>query len=370
MDQQTKEVLTDNQVYLGVAPEDLKVFEFYKNPDAVPEKGFYTDFSGTRTRLSYFGLDEHPNETQIGRVPFPDDGLHAETIEYIAALHAVESAGDSFTVVELGAGYGPWVVFGARAAARKGIQKIHMIAVEADRQRLALMHSNLSDNGLPVPNEKGHGGDASTSIEVVHGAISDENGVTSFGAQSIHDWGAAAIENGSDIDYRGVKVVTEQVNTYTIESVLKDVQSVDFMHLDIQGFEYRAVRKSLDALQRKVRVLLIATHSRRIEGELIGLLYDNGWRLTYEKPCKFALANGGDLTALTYLDGTQVWINTALGSPAQTTEDPADILSAANSEIKELKSTLHSCQREIVNLKSSTSWRVTAPLRKLKLLIS
>lgn len=148
MEKTLRDVISENQVYLGVQLSDVQLFDKYSAPDAQPCPGFYTDFSGVKTRLSYFGIDSHPAEQQIGAVPFPDDALHAEAIEYLAAIIALEQAQDSFTVVELGAGYGPWLVFGAKAALRRGISNINLIAVEADLQRHQLLFTNLADDCL------------------------------------------------------------------------------------------------------------------------------------------------------------------------------------------------------------------------------
>lgn len=359
--------MTENQVYLGIELGDLDIFEAYKNPDAKPENGFYTDFSGVRTRLSYFGMQAHPGERKVGALPFPDDALHAETIEYLAALKAVESADQRFTAVELGAGYGPWTVFSACAARRKGIPQIDLLAVEADRPRLALIESNLSDNDLPTPDEQGKGSLDGITINVTHGAVSDQNGTTSFGSQSITDWGAGVIEDGGDIDYRGVRVETELVNTYSIETILRNTSLVDFLHMDIQGFEYRAVRASMDTLQRKVRIMLIATHSRKIEGELMGLLHQRGWTLMYEKPCKFRPGETKELSASTYLDGTQVWVNTSLGEPTQVVDDMITMQEKHEKDLEEMRN-LH--QGELHAIKNSTSWRISAPLRWVKSTLS
>ncbi|MFJ4157058.1 FkbM family methyltransferase [Pseudomonas sp. NPDC089752] len=360
MDMILREALTDNQVYLGIQLADLQLLDKYAAPDARPAQGFYTDFSGVRTRLSFFGIDSHPGEQHVGRIPFPDDALHAEAIEYIAALVALEQARDSFTVVELGAGYGPWLVFAAKAAQQRGIAHINLLAVEADLQRHELFFTNLRDNGLPLPADPVPAATANASnvqVRCIHGAIADVDGKLSFGSQSLLDWGAAPITDGGTEDYRGITVEAEEIDAYSIGTVLADLAEVDFMHMDIQGFELKAIRAALDALQRKVRVLLVATHSRALEGGIIDLLHDNGWKLLYEKPCKFTPGSGIDLTALTYLDGTQVWVNTRFGSPAQ----PQSAVEQPSAHPAEC---VHKQRLDAVY--RSTSWRITGPIRWLK----
>lgn len=360
MEKKVRDAISDNQVYLGIPLSELDLLEKYKAPDAEPRTGFYTDFSGVRTRLSYFGIASHPAEHKVGQIPFPDDALHAEAIEYLAAVVAVEQAQTSFTVVELGAGYGPWLVFCAKAAQRKGISNIRMLAVEADLQRHQLFYDNLRDNGLPLPAESQVAVSdeqlrEGIQVRCIHGAISDKVGSVSFGSQSVLDWGASPIEGQGNEDYRGITVKTDLIDTYTIDAILADIHTVDFMHMDIQGFELKSIRASLDALQRKVRVLLIATHSRALEGGIIEMMHDNGWRLMYEKPCKFTPGTDSELTALTYLDGTQVWMNTRFGSPALLPPQTAPL---PDSDAH------HKLALEAVY--SSTSWRITAPLRWLK----
>lgn len=383
-----------NQIYTGIEQQDIAIFDKYRNSAASPTPGFYTDFTGVKTRLSYFGLENSQLDRDVGRPPFPDDTVHAEAIEYVAALHAVETSGSSFTAVELGAGYAPWLTFSGKAAQRAGIQKIDLLAVEADLARQELIRTHLSDNGLPVPDHTGTAVLGDTRSQVIYGAISDSNGVVTFGSQSITDWGAAPIEDGGTVDYRGMETKGERVNTYTIEHVLQDFPLVDFLHMDIQGFEARAVRASLDTLRSKVRVMLIATHSRQIEGELFNMLFGKGWRIMFEKPCKFVRKEAANLEALTNVDGTQVWANVALEEPRMTktisglqrephweetkslrselvkTREHAHLLEErlkeAHSKLNQANESIAALRQEVADLRSSTSWKVTAPMRKLR----
>lgn len=376
------------QIYTGVDDEYFAVFDKFHRTDTSSTPGFYTDFTGVKTRLSYFGIENSHHDKVVGDIPFPDDGLHAEAIEYVAALFAVDTSTSSFTAVELGAGYGPWLTFSAKAAQHKGISKINLVAVEADRPRLALLRTHFGDNGLPVPDQDGNGALGEAHSTLIHGAISDANGTLTFGSSSMVDWGAAPMENGQTVDFRGLEIDGETVNAYTIEHVIKDLDRVDFLHMDIQGFEARAVRASLDALKSKVRVMLIGTHTRQIEGELMATLFGNGWRILFEKPCRFERREDGNLMNLTTADGTQVWVNIALENErrdtamknakdvqtlhyerAESMRREAEIMQAESRvlqyQIEQARRSVEKLEKEVAELRQSTSWKITSPLRTL-----
>jgi FkbM family methyltransferase len=302
--------VSENQIYIGYDTNQIDIMRRYLAPSLVQQAGYHIDGFGNRTRLEYFFSDVTNGIIQHD-VPFPDNGQYGEAIEYLGTLRAIQAAGNTAVVYELGAGFAPWlVVANTFAKSRKEINRIKLVAVEADPQRIRLAHNHFQDNGIPLPGEQ----DSKIETLIINAGVSDSTGELIFTAQDLHDWGGT-IRSDSSADYRGLTDISQMVSvpTYTIEDLLASDSRVDLMHIDIQGWESRSIASSIQALNAKVAALVIGTHSRVIEGELISILRKNNWILIYEKPCKFRPdCPLPDLVGATYLDGTQFWINTAL----------------------------------------------------------
>ena len=103
------------QRYSGYAPADLAVLEEFRLRALRPEPGFIVDFIGVRTRATSLWREVQELAGTIVPPPVPSD-FHAEAVERIGLLKAVKDARDQFVMMELGAGWGPWLVAGATAA--------------------------------------------------------------------------------------------------------------------------------------------------------------------------------------------------------------------------------------------------------------
>src|ERR1700759_1697076 len=68
-----------------------------------PEAGFLKDFVGTRMRVEFNTAVSALSGVVFDRLPIPGD-FRVEAIEWIGVLKAIESSGDHFVTVELGAG--------------------------------------------------------------------------------------------------------------------------------------------------------------------------------------------------------------------------------------------------------------------------
>lgn len=85
--------------------------------------------------------------------------------------------------------------------------------------------------------------------------------------------------------------------------------------MDIQGNEIALCEANAHLLNARVRYLIVGTHWRSIDGELMERMFGEGWVLEYERPTVMrcpALPGAGGMFHHTVVDGVQVWHNPRL----------------------------------------------------------
>lgn len=307
----SKDQSGEAQIYRGYTAEDLQLLRRYAAEAGVREgvPGFIVDFLGTRTRISYIrGIEAL--DGNVRGLPVPDDGWHAETIEWVGLLKSVDQAQGSFTAMELGAGWGPWAVAGARAAHLRGIARVRLCAVEADPGHYAFLLSHFRDNGIDPAQ---------------HALVAAAVGVTAGTARwpkiadSSTDWGSRPqrADDSGNSDHVG-RSFEEWLDVQVVAfGSLLDRQPVwDLVHIDVQGWEAELCAAEGDRLDARVKWLVVGTHDSKLHGDLIDQMFRRGWCLENEKPPRFTWRQGApSLVAMTTHDGTQVWRNPALTAP-------------------------------------------------------
>jgi FkbM family methyltransferase len=294
------------QIYRGYSDSDVDLLKSYHSNRLKPEKGFAVDFVGSRTSIAY-----HPSlaslDAHVGGVPIPSD-WHAEAIEWVGLLKSVEQANNSFAVMELGAGWGPWVVAGAIAARQRGISHVRLCAVEADPNHFAWMLEHFHNNGLDPAQ---------------HDLLAAAVGVTKGTAQwpkvsdPVADWGSrprlATEEGNTDHVGRSFDEWHEVRLVSFGELLKKDVW--DLVHMDVQGWEVELCAAEAALLDARVKWLVVGTHEYKLHADLIDLMFRRGWVLENEKPPRVRWVPGApSLLSMTTHDGTQVWRNPASGT--------------------------------------------------------
>ena len=113
------------QHYSGYTAEDLAVLAAFPPGPRYGTPGFTTNFLGVRTRIAFVNAFA-PQDGQVEPVPQPEGSALAETVEWVATLRAVLDARRSFRLLELGAGYGPWMSSCAAACQHRGIADVRL----------------------------------------------------------------------------------------------------------------------------------------------------------------------------------------------------------------------------------------------------
>ena len=303
--------------------EVIKSFPCYEGPE---EPGYVIDFLGVRTRPSYVcGLP-----TSGGIVGYPIPGsFQGRIIEWTGVLRAVVEADQQLVAVELGAGWAPWLVTAARAAALRGINQVSLVGVEGCQEHFDFMITHFRDNGLDPERHR-----------LIHGVVGTRDGMARFPliADPAFYYGERAIfanqaqvvtgngngsgsllrrlaRKGFQAARRRIRTVvngsnrTVQVRCFSLPTLLGPLTKVDLLHVDIQGDEYDVLASAPRVLRKKVKRLVIGTHSRAIEQKLLDELASQSMVLESEEACLFRQQD--DRMELER-DGCQVWRNPAL----------------------------------------------------------
>ncbi|MDR1072067.1 MAG: hypothetical protein LBL45_00100 [Treponema sp.] len=101
------------------------------------------------------------------------------------------------------------------------------------------------------------------------------------------------------------------VKGYSFDAISRDYDLIDFVHLDLQGYEMEFIESCVKTFSERVKHLFIGTHTRKIEGDLFEFLYNHGWTLLREKPCvvQWPETAPHSFVDVTVKDGGQFWKN-------------------------------------------------------------
>jgi FkbM family methyltransferase len=272
------------------------VIRAHENPHRQAKPGHVVNFLGAAMNVAFVPQVEGHAGTVEGP-PIPAN-WHADMAEFGAVLRAVDLAEGRFTMIELGCGWGCWMVNSGVAAKRRNLP-IGLIGVEGDPGHVAFAQEALATNGI-----------AAADYTLIRGIAGAKAGVALFPRQtrSGEHWGLqpkfdCSADERVDLAAMGQY---EEVPIVALADAIGGEPRIDLLHMDIQGGEASLIRECLELLTRKVAYIVIGTHSRTIEGELMALLLGAGWKLEIERPAILTITPDGPVTIV---DGVQGWRN-------------------------------------------------------------
>ena len=239
---------------------------------------------GATTRRDYF-LEE------LGFVAVTPPAPDTEYLEWIDVLEAVLGARERFTMLELGAGYGRWIVNAAVALRCTGGPPHRLIAVEAEPTHFRWLELHCRDNGVEA--------------ELVRAAVAAEAGEVEFAVGRPEAWYGQAIADGTWSPER-----VETVRAVTLSGLLAPLNYVDLVHCDVQGAEADVFANAADLVHDRVARVHIGTHSDSVENRLRSLFRDLGWVAVNDYASGTVAKTPWG--AMTFQDGVQTWTNPRL----------------------------------------------------------
>jgi len=261
-----------------------------------PHPDYVTNFLGVKISPHYFPGILDGKAGTVEPIPIPAN-WHADIAEWAGALRAVDTAVETFRIVELGCGWGCWLNNTGAAARNRGL-KIELIGIEGDEGHVRFANGALDANGFSANQRR-----------IIHGVAAPRRSKALFpiARKPGLSWGLEPIFDASEEQVReAYRSGRYQVLDALPLSDISGNRSIDLLHIDIQGGEADFIRQNFDGIDRLVRHVLIGTHSRVIEGDIIRQMLENGWVLEIERPCIFAIDKGQPSIRV---DGVQGWRN-------------------------------------------------------------
>ena len=273
--------------------------------------GFTANFLGVLTRQSFFKKLIRHDEGRFVQTEFPD---FAEVyLEWLDLLEAVTTAEGQFTIVELGAGWGKWMVNAVATLRQYDGRPYKLIGVEPEPDHFAWMLLHFRDNGIN-PNDHC----------LIQAAVADHDGWVWFYIGRPDEWYGQAIAPPPDPGpgrlskslLKRRSFVNEgmvggervkRVKAVSLNTLLKPLNKVDLIDLDVQGAELTVLQAAAERVDQKVRRVHIGTHSAEIEAGLRSLFHDLGWEKLHDYPCQSESATPWG--TIEFQDGVQSWVN-------------------------------------------------------------
>jgi len=294
------------------------------------------DFLGVFTRKDYIrGLNSSKHqlgltdEENFISTQYPD--FNHSYFECVSMLEAVVKAKDKFMMIELGAGIGFQVIQAVAA-----IRAYHgpefpckLIAVEGEPTAYKWMQNHFVDNNVDPAHH-----------QLIEAVVSDKDGSVLFEVGFPDGYGSFVVSpfrfitnplrwvyrfikriykklKGHKLvktDYwsgsKGLGIHTKKSKSISLNFILRDLESVDFLHIDIFEQEVQVLKPAIEQLTNKVKRIQIETHTAKAEKELWELFNSRGWKCVNNFPR--GVIRKTEYGSFDFIDGVQTWINSSL----------------------------------------------------------
>jgi FkbM family methyltransferase len=286
----------------------------------IPEAGCQVNFLGVQTSIEYFdGMDATPQvDVQTDYPPTDEEDI----FEWIDLLESVTGSDTVFTMVELGAGWGRWLVNAAVALRRLDpAREILLVGVEAEPTHFRWLVQHLRDNGLEPARHR-----------LVRAAVASTDGRVRFQRGDAAGWYGQSIDPDDPAAKLSGPVSRlirwsrnsaanrlafgrharkmRRTRSVALATLLEPHARVGLVDADVQGAEADAFEPAAALLEARVRRVHIGTHDRENERRLRALFGELDWKCCFDYPSGARCET--DWGPIDFEDGVQSWVNPAL----------------------------------------------------------
>ncbi len=241
---------------------------------------------------------------------YPDRNSE-DYFEWVDLLTAIDRAVGSFSMIELGAGYGRWIANAAAALRRHQGAPLsaHLVGVEASQARFDLMATNCALNEIPDMGVERIRAACTPDGRPVFMGVNDD-----YGSAVVTDEKVLALFDGAPTDQImvedevGKKFQIEKVPGLRLTELIRG--PVDFIDFDIQGAEVDVVPSAIETLNAFVKLAHVGTHSFAADARVAATFHLHGWRPLHMFPS--GSLNQTPYGAFQFIDGIQSWENPRL----------------------------------------------------------
>jgi FkbM family methyltransferase len=307
-------------VYAHAGARLPEVFGRFRTWEGMVEPGWFVNWIGARNRTSMqTDAQSYPVPTfQRGRRPPVTD----ELFEWIDILESVVESAGTFTMVELGAGYGRWLVSAVAALRQLDEDRpFQLVGVEAEPTHFKWLRRTLVDNGID-PSEHCL---VRAVVAARDGRLRFQRGDPAgwYGQAIVRDDPAAKLSgpvsrmirwsrNGvaSQLAVGAGARKVRRTRAVSLASVLEPLERIDLIHVDVQGEEAEVLEAAADVLAEKVRRIHVGTHDHENEERLRLLFGHLGWERHFDYAARSQ--NMTPWGPVAFQDGVQSWLNPRL----------------------------------------------------------
>jgi FkbM family methyltransferase len=226
--------------------------------------------------------------------------------DWLVVLSSVLEAKDQFTMLELGAGWAPWLVRAAYALKQSNPDiPFLLVGVEGDETHYQWMVEHFKANTIS-PEEH----------LLVDALVSDKDGIAYFPKLNdpAKDYGASITNKYDKVQAQRGELI--EAKTISLDTLLAKIpHNIDLIHMDIQGEEEKVLNSSIELISKRVKKMLIGTHrSSTLHENVRQLMWQHNWlpKYNFDRNSKWATEWG----TIQFNDGFQCWINPSLTNNA------------------------------------------------------